>query len=111
MTLTEKLTNIGRMYAAAVPNCYHYWRPASIDAPWLVWAEDSGAELVAGNTVAEFGISGTADYFTKTEMDEAIDRINAEQNRLAGFVWNLNSVQYEEETGLIHYEWTWSYMG
>ena len=25
----------------------------------------------------------------------------------AGIAWYLNSIQYEEDTGLIHYEWVW----
>ena len=26
-----------------------------------------------------------------------------------GASWYLNSVQYESDTGLIHYEWVWQY--
>ena len=44
------------------------------------------------------------DYFTKEDMDPNLDTI---QNALisAGISFTLESVQYEEETGYIHYEW------
>lgn len=110
MTLSEKLTKIATMYAGAVDNCFHYWRPVK-DAPWLIWAEDGGAELVAGNKVAEQALTGSADYFTADEFDPAVDAIQEAQNSLDGFIWSLNSVQYEEETELIHFEWLWRYVG
>lgn len=42
---------------------------------------------------------------TKTEFDETIDNIQAalESNHSIG--WRLSSIQYEDGTGLIHYEW------
>lgn len=110
MTLTEKLIKIGRMYAGVVPRAFHYWRPME-NAPWLIWAEDSGAELVTGNHVAEQAIKGSTDYFTKDEFDPAIDAIQEAQNTLEGFAWTLNSVQYEDQTDLIHYEWRWTFLG
>ena len=46
---------------------------------------------------------------TRTEYDPTLDRI---QEILNGFdfpfSWRLESVQYEDDTDLIHYEWTWS---
>lgn len=110
MILSQKLINIGNMYAGVVQNAYHYWRPGK-EAPWLIWAEDSGTEFVAGNRVEEQAIRGTTDYFTRAEFDPAIEEIQEAQNSLPGFVWSLNSVQYEEDTELIHYEWEWTYMG
>jgi hypothetical protein len=35
-----------------------------------------------------------------------LDNIQAALNSLR-IPWRLNSVQYEDETNLIHYEWTW----
>lgn len=110
MTLSQKLIKVATMYAGAVQNCYHYWRPVKT-APWLIWAEDGGEEFVAGNHVAEQALTGSADYFTKDEFDPVIDTIQEAQNSLEGFAWSLNSVQYEEETELIHFEWSWVYTG
>ena len=46
------------------------------------------------------------DYYTPQEYDPAVDNIQAALNSLR-IPWRLNSVQYEDETNLIHYEWTW----
>lgn len=110
MTLSQKLIKVATMYAGVVQDSYHYWRPVKT-APWLIWAEDGSMGLAAGNHVAEQALTGTTDYFTKDEFDPAIDDIQEAQNGLEGFAWSLNSVQYEEETELIHYEWTWSFLG
>ena len=44
--------------------------------------------------------------FTKNEDDPLFERIPAALESI-GASWYLNSVQYEDDTGLIHYEWYW----
>ena len=46
----------------------------------------------------------TIDYFTRTEFDANVDRIQEALNA-AGIGYRINSVQYEDTTNLIHYEW------
>lgn len=49
---------------------------------------------------------GTIDYYTKEEGDLNVDKIQEVlSDRQVSFY--LNSVQYEVETGFIHYEWGW----
>lgn len=72
---------------------------------YCVWAEDSEASsLEADNYKAGQMVEGTIDYFTKDEDDPNIERFQIAFNA-ARFYWRLNSVQYEDETGFIHYEW------
>ena len=72
---------------------------------YVVWAEDSEVEQsVADNWKQGGTIEGTIDYFTKTEDDENIELIPQALNH-AGIAFELNTVQYEEETRFIHYEW------
>lgn len=104
------LRSIGEMYAAVCPAVYHYWRP-HLEAPFIVWAEDGETGFNAGDKKAEQGLTGTTDYFTKNEFDGMVESIQAAQDALPGFVWSLSSVQYEEDTNLIHVEWTWAYIG
>lgn len=59
--------------------------------------EDAGAEVM---------LEGFIDYFTrddslypKTTIENALRKL--------GIYWRLNSVQYEDDTGYIHYEWEW----
>lgn len=74
---------------------------------YIVWAEDSESNSVeADNRKDEQTIQGTIDYFTKEDMDPKIDEIHAALTG-ACISFSLNSVQYEDETGYIHYEWLW----
>lgn len=105
MMFQSKLQPLGEALAAIVPNTKHYWRP-NMEPPFCVWAEDGENGFSAGNKKAEQAITGTIDYYTKQEYDTAADEIQAALNAL-GIPWRLNSVQFEDETGLIHYEWIW----
>ena len=66
--------------------------------------DGEGDSLHLNDKKNEQVITGTVDLFTKDEYDQLIDDI---QNALSGadISFILNSVQYEEETEFIHYEW------
>lgn len=84
---------------------YHLEKPASVTAPYAIWAEDSeGQSHHANNTKAEQVIEVIIDYYTLTEYDAMVDAIQDELNG-ANMAWALNSFQYEDETKLLHYEW------
>lgn len=83
---------------------YHYLAPPNSVPPYVVWAEDGSRDFEADNRHNERAMSGTVDLYTLDDPDplmssipEALDRTDA--------AWYLNSVQYEPETGLVHYEW------
>lgn len=106
MTSQERLKTIGDALAALGARCYHYWRP-KMRPPFIVWAEDGqDAALWAGNRMTEQTLGGGVHYFTQTEYDPMFDAIQKTLGTL-GLGWALESVQYEEETNLIHYEWRW----
>ena len=89
---------------------YHYWRP-NMTAPFVVWAEDGeDTDLDADDRKQEQAIAGYVDYYTKLEYDERADALQAifyELQATDAFNWRLDSVQYEEDTNLIHFHWTW----
>lgn len=86
---------------------YHYLRPR-LSAPFCVWQEDGESDaLWTGNHKAEQAVSGSLDYFTSQEYDTMVDEIQAALNSIEGCGWSYNSVQYEDETNLIHHEWVW----
>lgn len=107
MNLTAKLKKLRDALTGLQVSVYHY-RRAKMSPPFVVWQEDGESDsFYADNSKREQPVSGTLDYFTRTEYDETVDEI---QQRLekACASWQLLSVQYEEETGLIHYEWEWT---
>lgn len=88
-------------------NVGHYEALKKTDK-YIVWAEDgqAGAEW-SDDAMQEQAISGTVDYFTKTEYDPNFGAIQTAMNA-AGVSFRLNSIQYESDTGYIHYEWVWA---
>lgn len=89
---------------------FHYYALHPSDR-YVVWAEDGeGAELAADNRKIGQVLSGTIDFFTKTEQDPAREEIQRALED-AEISYSFNSVQYEEETRYIHYEWRWEVVG
>jgi len=106
IALQNKLRQMGEAFAAVTENACHYFRPV-MAFPALIWAEDGEADSFnADNHKACQNITGTVDLFTKTEFDPLLDDVQAALEGL-GVAWRLESVQYEDETNAIHYEWTW----
>lgn len=105
-SLNEKLRAVQAALAALdIPTVRHYYR-TDLQPPYLLWAESGeGESYWADNSIAEQVISGDIDYFTRTEFDPSVDAIQ-EALLSAARAWRLDSVDYEEDTNLIHYHWT-----
>lgn len=105
MSLIKKLEKIKDTLNTIDATVYHY-KAFNQTKDYIVWAESGEADSFHGdNRKTEQVITGTIDFFTKTEYSTIIDDIqNALNNAEISFL--LNSVQYEEETNIIHYEWT-----
>ena len=99
-----KLSDIKNALLTVVPDVFHYYARNKPDK-YIVWAEDGQSdELLGDDCMVEQEIQGTIDYFTKTEYDPNFAKIQQALNGI-DIAWRLNSIQYEEETGYIHYEW------
>ena len=104
-SIQSKLAKVGAALNAELPGIvFHYWRPVT-SAPVCIWQEDGeGGSIRMDLKEREQAITGTVDYFTKDEFDGNADKIQKALNRVCSN-WSINSVQYESETKLIHYEW------
>lgn len=75
---------------------------------YCVYAEDTEGDSVEGdNYKLEQALQGTIDLFTKEEFSPFFDAIQ-EALKNARISFYLNSVQYEDDTQLIHYEWVFN---
>ena len=100
------LPDIETALKTVTPNVHHFSARGQ-EAPYIVWAEDGQADAAhADNHMTDQMLTGTVDYFTKLKADPNFGAIQDALNGL-GIPWRLNSIQYEEETGYIHYEWVW----
>lgn len=105
--MTESmLERLQEALAALTDRVYHYVAAPNSTPPYIVWAEDGDNDLLAGNVHAERCYTGTVDLYTRTDSDPLFTAI-PEALEGMGASYYLNSVQYEEETGLVHYEWVW----
>lgn len=105
-----KLTDLRDALLEVTEYTFHYEATHKPDK-YIVWAEDGEADSInADNHKTEQVLQGTIDYFTKTEYDPNFGLIQAKLNSI-DISWLLNFVQYEEDTGYIHYEWVFEIEG
>lgn len=106
MSVASKLIPVRDMLLGVMPEVYHYFRIVKKNR-YIIWAEDAEENSKHSDNQKDLQqITGTIDLFTKKEFDGAVDQIQDGLNGLENVGWRLNSVQYEEETNFIHYEWT-----
>ena len=102
--MISKLKAIPELLLQITNNVGHYEAMKKTDK-YIVWAEDSEGDSMEGNDQKiNQSIQGTIDYFTKADADENVDKIQ-DMLKDACISFYLNSVQYEDETEYIHYEW------
>ncbi|MBR5816987.1 MAG: hypothetical protein IKY38_06130 [Anaerotignum sp.] len=102
--MLDKLKKVRDALLTVTADVSHYFASKKT-SQYIVWMETGEASsLMANNCKQVQAIKGTIDYFTKKDFDQNVDDI---QNALqaAEISYFLESVQYEEETGYIHYEW------
>ena len=107
MTLQERLKEFYELFLSLSCPVYHYTRANSKETRYVVWAEEGEENsLHADDHKAEQQLVGVVDFYTLTEFDTIADDIQTIFNSV-DVGWTLESVQYEEETNLIHYGWRW----
>ena len=77
---------------------------------YFVWQEDGSDDLITDGCHGETAVTGSTDLFTKQEFDPWKTDFEAAMDATENISWELNSIQFEEETGYWHYEWIWSVM-
>ena len=104
--LFQKIYKVKDALLKVTDNVGHYEVLKKNDQ-YIVWAEDSEPNSLSANNKKEIQtIGGTIDYYTKTDGDANVSKIQKELTD-SGISFYLESVQYEEDTGYIHYEWVW----
>ena len=82
---------------------HHAWSKAPT-GDYGVYAEDGEQTIWADGHRRDFSLTGTVDYFTRDDSKTPRETIEAALNGI-DIAWYLNSIQYESDTGYIHYEW------
>ena len=88
---------------------HHGWSKAP-DTTYGVWSEDRGADFVANGHHAERGTPVIVDLFTRDDSPTPRMTVETTLNALP-CPWRLDSIQFEVETGRVHYQWAVSVYG
>lgn len=82
----------------------HYGWSHAPAGDYGVYAEDGAEDFSADGHHAEKATECTVDLFTRDDSQTPKQTI---ENALEAFnaPWYLNTVQFEDDTGYIHYEW------
>ena len=118
--------------STGIPVAYAGWSKAPNNSPYLVYLEDGANDLIAGNRHVEKATRWTVDLYLRGDSvqhwaifapEDADAYKDLDKKLLAvkavvkaripvedafddiGAAWSLNSVQFEQDTGLIHIEW------
>lgn len=109
MDFGSYLDNIGRVRDAllTVDDNVGHFEAKEISDSYIVWSEDGEGNQGWGDEEKVIQIiNGVVDLFTKSDLDEKVDKIQAALTN-AKIAWKLADVNYEDDTKYIHYQWEW----
>lgn len=100
-----------QLLTAITQNTYHYSAPPNTHPPYIVWQEFSQSDTMdADGEQVEYAISGTIDVYSTDEKEPIIKEIRKSLDG-TDIAFYLKSVQYEQDTGLIHTEYEFDIIG
>ena len=84
--------------------CAHFAWARAPAGDYIVYGEDGLNRLAGDDRSAEKALVVYVDLFTRDDSETPRETV---ENALDGIAvaWYLNTVQYEEDTRYIHYEW------
>lgn len=100
---------VKRLKSSGIPFAFMAWDSKPRD-DFGVYSQDFGTELYADDTVVETSLSCSVDLFLRKPNQKKVDLVQTILSEVVG-TWDLSSIQYEQDTRLIHYEWTFDVEG
>lgn len=98
-------TLLGLLQATGIPFKAYSWNPAPDNLYGILSLDSSPGSLFGDGKVQLQIVEGTVDLFLKDVSTENPIKVQEVLNDMDGCAWKLNSVQYEEDTHFIHWEW------
>ena len=100
------MERIRKALASVTEDAYKYFAAPGASFPYIVWGDDGANNLKANNGGGEKCATGYIDLYTKRDSDPLAGKIEAALEKIPA-AFQLISVEYEEETGVIHHSWDW----
>lgn len=99
---------LAALQATGIPFAEAAWKTRPAGDYGVIMLDGDGDVLRADDTITNRATDGSIDLFAH---GKALDKVHAIQTALfsaCGSAWELNSIQYEANTGYTHYEWYFS---
>ena len=107
MSMQETLKRFYKLFLDLPVDVTHFRRVGQ-KPPFLIWSEQGeDSSFHTENRTDIQQLMGVIDYFTKREFDPVADMVQEILDGDNKIGWSLESVQYEDETNIIHYTWRW----
>ena len=103
-SLKKELVKIGQRHNIKVS---HFFNDNPKDN-FILWGEDDTTRAFGDGVAGQKAVQGTVDYYTRAEYDPIVDEIDTAILNTA-FAWldDGPTIDYEPDTGYIHYQWIW----
>ena len=86
---------------------YHFRAPSDKPESYIVWGEDGGGDIIAGDDRNEIlEIRGRLYYYTTEEFDAVFDDI-CDALSDAGAAWSVGQIGYDDTINRFVYEIVW----
>lgn len=97
---------VNALKATEIPVAHFGWETTRLPmGDYIVYSEDSMNDLEANGRHIERATVGTVDLFTRNYETDAKDPVEQALDGLPGIVWQLETIQFEEDTRYVHYSW------
>lgn len=102
-------TLLTTLQATKIPFAAYGWDNAPSGTYGVISLEGQEESVEGNNMIQTQAIRGSIDLFVQGISTTAAQTV---QDAINGLVaWRLNSIQYEDETRLVHYEWIFESVG
>lgn len=95
------------LQATGIPFEAYAWSVAPSGTYGVVSLDSAGDTVFGDGHLSCQAVEGTVDLFLKDVATTNPQIVQGVLDDLDGCAWQLNSVQYEEDTGYIHWEWVY----
>ena len=98
----------GALQLTGIPFADYAWDSRPDGAFGVIAIDGEADNLQADDHMVCQAPQGTIDLFTPDNDRADMALIQEALNNVDGCAWHLNSVQYEDDTRLLHWEWVFS---
>lgn len=108
---TEYTTLVTKLKGTGIPFAEYAWDKRPSGDYGVVALEFEAGSLYGDNMKVATAWEGSVDLFTKGRNTTKTAQVESVLSEVCEGCWMLNSIQYENETGLVHYEWVFQVEG